>query len=161
MSSTTGTDSPTPAKLPFDLEFERVIDAPRDRVFAAWTEPEQMKQWFAPRPFQLVIHSMDFRPGGRFSMAMRGPDGNDFPFTGTYRQIEPPSKLVWTGEFPGGPPEQMTTTVTFEALGDKTRVRAKQTFHVMTTTIKHALVGAKQGWTLTLDQLVQFTTQGV
>ena len=60
----------------FELVLERVIDAPRERVFEAWTKPEQMAQWFAPKPFQLVIHTMDFRPGGRFSMAMRGPDGS-------------------------------------------------------------------------------------
>ena len=79
------------AKQPaFELVLERVIDAPRARVYEAWTKPEQMSQWFAPKPFQLVIHTMDFRPGGRFSMAMRGPDGNEFPFTGVYREIVPP-----------------------------------------------------------------------
>lgn len=148
------------AKPAFEIEFERVVDATRQRVYAAWTEPEQLKQWFAPKPFQLIITKMDFRIGGRFEMAMRGPDGSDFPFTGTYREIVPPERLVWTGEFPDGPADQMTTLVTFEDQGKKTRVYARQTFHMMTPTIKHALKGAKQGWTMTLNQLVAFCSKG-
>ena len=115
-----------------------------------------MAQWFAPKPFTLIISTMDFRPGGRFSMAMRGPDGNDFPFTGVYREIVPPQKLSWTGEFSSGPADQMSTVVTFEAQGHKTAVHARQTFHVMTPEMDHATRGAKQGWTMTLDQLEAF-----
>ena len=89
-------------------------------------------------------------------MAMRGPDGQDFPFTGTYREIVPPAKLSWTGEFPGGPADQMTTVVTFEEQGQKTRLHVRQTFHVMTPMIEMATKGAEQGWTMTLDQLEQF-----
>jgi len=140
-------------KPAFELALERVIDAPRARVYEAWTSPKQLAQWFAPQPYQLIIHTMDFRPGGRFSMAMRGPEGNDFPFTGTYREIVPPAKLSWTGEFASGPADQMTTVVTFEEQGRKTTVHARQIFHVMTPEIERATQGAKQGWTMTLDQL--------
>jgi len=140
----------------FELVLERVIEAPPTRVFEAWTKPEQLAQWFAPRPFKLIIHEMDVRPGGRFSMAMRGPNGEDFPFTGTYREIVPPTKLSWTGEFATGPADQISTIVTFEAQGQKTRIRVRQTFHVMTPEIEHATKGARQGWTMTLDQLEAF-----
>ena len=143
-------------KPAFELELMRVVDAPRERVYKAWTSPKQMAQWFAPKPFQLIIHTMDFRLGGRFSMAMRGPDGKAFPFTGMYREIVPPAKLVWTGEFASGPADQMTTVVTFEEQGQKTKVHARQTFHVMTPEIEHATKGANQGWTMTLDQLAVF-----
>lgn len=145
------------AKKPaFELVLTRIIDAPRARVYEAWTKPEQMAQWFAPKPFKLIIDQMDFRPGGRFSMAMRGSDGADFPFTGTYREIVPPAKLVWTGEFASGPADQMTTVVTFEEQGQKTKVHVLQTFHVMTPEIEQATKGARQGWTMTLDQLEAF-----
>ena len=70
---------PAASSAAWELVLTRVISAPRERVYEAWTKPEQIAQWFAPKPFQLIIHKMDFRPGGRFSMAMRGPDGNDFP----------------------------------------------------------------------------------
>ena len=145
-------------KPAFELEFTRVIDAPRARVYEAWTNPEQMTKWFAPKPFQLIVKRMDFRPGGTFDMAMRGPNGEDFPFTGTYREIVPPAKLVWSGEFPGDPPDNMLTVVTFEEEGSKTKLHARQTFSVMTAIVKHATAGAKQGWTMTLNQLTEFVT---
>ena len=143
-------------KPAFELVLDRVINAPRARVFEAWTDPAQMAQWFAPKPYRLIVEKMDFRPGGSFSMAMRGPDGKDFPFTGTYREIVPPAKLSWTGEFASGPADQMTTVVTFEEEGPKTRLHVRQTFHVMTPEIEQATKGARQGWTLTLDQLEKF-----
>ena len=129
----------------FDLVLTRVIDAARARVYEAWTKPEQMAQWFAPKPFKLIVDQMDFRPGGRFRMAMRGPNGEDFPFTGTYREIVSPAKLWWTGEFASGPADQVSTVVTFEEQGQRTKVH-----------VRHATKGAKQGWTMTLDQLEAF-----
>ena len=137
-----------------------MIDAPCARVYEVWTKPEPMAQWFAPKPFTLIINTMDFRPGGRFSMAMRGLDGNDFPFTGVYREIIPPAKLSWTGEFASGPADQVSTVVTFEEQGQKTKVHARQTFHVMTPEIERATEGAQQGWTMTLDQLATFCSRG-
>ncbi|MBI3319802.1 MAG: SRPBCC domain-containing protein, partial [Candidatus Omnitrophica bacterium] len=113
-------------KPAFELVLERVIAAPRARVWEAWTTPQQLAQRFAPKPFTLIIHTMDFRPGGRFSMAMRGPDGNDFPFRGMYREIIPPAKLAWTGEFASGPAGQISTVVTFEEQGHQTTVHARQ-----------------------------------
>ena len=143
-------------KPAFEVEFTRVIDAPRERVYEAWTKPDQIIQWFAPKPFQLVVKKMDFRSGGTFDMAMRGPDGEHFPFTGTYREIERPAKLCWTGEFPGDPVDTIRTVVTFEKEGSKTKLIARQTFSVMTATVKQATAGAKEGWTLTLNQLTEF-----
>lgn len=147
-------------KPAFELEVDRLIDAPRARVYEAWSKPEQLKQWFAPKPFQLVIKSMDFRDGGRYEMAMRGPNGEDFPFTGTYRDIDPPKTLSWTGEFPDMPKDSILTVVTFTEEGGKTRVRARQTFSVLSPTAKHAVAGAQEGWGMTMDQLVDFATKG-
>jgi predicted 3-demethylubiquinone-9 3-methyltransferase (glyoxalase superfamily)/uncharacterized protein YndB with AHSA1/START domain len=112
--------------------------------------------WFAPKPFQLIVHQMDFRTGGRFRMAMRDPDGHDFPFGGRYPEIVPPRMLSWTGEFSGGPADQISTVVHFSESGRKTKVRVRQAFHFMTPEAKHAARGAKQGWTATLDQLAAF-----
>jgi uncharacterized protein YndB with AHSA1/START domain len=145
--------APGPARV---FSFSRLIDAPRERVYAAWAEPERMAQWFAPAPFELVVHRMDFRPGGRFRMAMRGPDGSDFPFSGRYGEIVPGEKLTWAGELGDGPPEQLTTVVTFKDEGGKTRLDARQTFHVITPDIEQALAGADAGWNMTLDQLTAY-----
>jgi uncharacterized protein YndB with AHSA1/START domain len=147
-------------KPAFELEFTRVIDAPRARIYKAWTNPEQMTKWFAPKPYQLAVNRIDLRTGGTFDMAMRGPNGEDFPFTGTYREVVPPSKLVWSGEFPGDPKDNMLTVVTFEEEGSKTKLHVRQSFNVMTAAVKHATAGAKQGWTMTLDQMTEFVTLG-
>lgn len=61
-------------KPAFELEMTCMIKAPRTRVYEAWTKSEQMAQWFAPKPFQLIVNKLDFRPGGAFSMAMRSPE---------------------------------------------------------------------------------------
>lgn len=148
-------------KPAFELEIDRLVDAPRAHVYKAWTDTEQMKKWFAPRPFTLVVKSVDFRPGGRYEMAMRGPNGEDFPFTGTYREIDPPAKLSWTGEFPDMPKDTILTVITFTEEGGKTRVRAKQTFSMLSPTAQHAVAGAKEGWGMTMDQLVQFVEKGI
>jgi uncharacterized protein YndB with AHSA1/START domain len=153
------TTTPEKSGPAFELELERLIQAPRARVFEAWTRPEQISQWFAPKPFTLVVHEMDFRPGGRFRMAMRGPNGEDFPFSGTYREIVPPERLSWSGEFSSGPADQISTLVTFASRGDGTLVHVRQTFHVMTPQIEHATKGARQGWAMTLDQLEAFCRQ--
>ena len=137
----------------FELELTRVIEAPRARVYAAWTDPAQLAQWFAPRPYQLLIHAMDVRPGGRLHMAMRAPDGTTHAFTGTYRALVPPSTLTWTGACATGPADQRTTVITLEARGRQTPVHARHTGHGMTPEIAQATQGAQQGWTLTLDQL--------
>ncbi len=146
----------TTPKPAFELVLSRVIDTPRARVFEAWTKPEAMKRWFAPKPYTLSVEKMDCRPGGSFSMAMRAPDGTEHPFTGVYREIVPPAKIVWIGEFSNGPAEQIRTAVTFEEQGTRTKVSVRQTLSVITPETEPSAKGAKQGWTMTLDQLAAF-----
>ena len=146
----------TITKPAFELTLSRIIDAPRERVFKAWSEPKQVSRWFAPLPYTLPKCEMDFRPGGRFAMTMRSPEGVEHPFTGVYREVVPDSRLVWTGEFPYGPAEQMRTTITFEEQGKKTKLTANQVFWTLTPETEPHTKGAKQGWTATLDQLEAF-----
>src|SRR5687768_16461378 len=62
-----------------DLVLERVIDVPVERVWAAWTVPDQLKRWFTPAPWSTVDAELDVRPGGMFRTVMRSPEGQDFP----------------------------------------------------------------------------------
>lgn len=142
-------------KPAFELKLERLIDAPRERVWRAWAEPEQMKRWFAPRPYALGVKTFDFRTGGSFEMSMTSPEGQTHPFTGRYVEVVAPERIVWTGEFPYGPRDQIRTEVAFEAKGSRTLVTARQTFAVLTPETAPHAQGAKQGWTMTLDQLAQ------
>ncbi len=150
----------TPEKRPqFELQLERVIDAPRARVFEAWSKPERIAKWFAPKPLALEVSRLDFRPGGTFRMAMVWPDGKRrHDFGGTYVEVKAPEKIVWTGEFPGDPKDNIRTEVVFEDLGGKTRLKVRQTFAVVTGISKAPTQGAEQGWNMTLDQLTEFVS---
>lgn len=79
MASTTGADATSDR----DLVLTRIIDAPRDKVFKAWTEPELLTQWFAPLPWTTPHAELDLRPGGACLIVMRSPDGDDMPNRGS------------------------------------------------------------------------------
>jgi len=70
-----------------DLLLERVVDVPRELVWAAWTEPAHLKKWFTPDPWKTVDCEIDLRPGGLFRTVMRSPEGQDFPNVGCYLEL--------------------------------------------------------------------------
>jgi uncharacterized protein YndB with AHSA1/START domain len=135
------------AKKPDDLVITRLFDAPRRLVFEAWSSAEHVSRWFAPRPLTMPRCEVDFRPGGAFRFVMRAPDGTEYPFEGVFREIVVPERIVFTGVIHEG--NAAVTTVTFTERDGKTTLTAHQTY----TFESSATRGAKQGWTLTLDQL--------
>src|SRR5579864_4389397 len=78
------------------MEMTRVFDAPRKVVFAAWTDPKQMAQWWGPTGFTTPVCELDVRPGGAIRIDMRAPDGTIYPMTGVYKEIVPPERIVFT-----------------------------------------------------------------
>ena len=84
------------AAAPTILELRRTIRAPRQRVFDAWTKPEELKRWHAPGPLTVDNAEADLRPGGKWRVLMRSPDGQIFDVSGVYREIDPPKKVVYT-----------------------------------------------------------------
>lgn len=139
----------------FELWLERIVDAPRERVWAAWEDPRQVARWFAPRPYTLSVQTMDLRTGGKFAMTMHAPDGAAHAFGGDYVEVVAPSRIIWAGEFPEGPKRQIRTMVEFVAEGTKTRIVVNQAFATLTPATEPYTKGAKQGWTMTLDQLTE------
>ena len=119
------------ARMPTDREIviARLIDAPRTRVFNAWTDPQQVVQWWGPRGFTTTTHKMEVRPGGVWRFVMHGPDGRDYQNKITYLEIVPPERLVYKH---GGDEDlervSFQTTVTFNAEGNKTRVTMRAVF---------------------------------
>ena len=73
----------------------RVIDAPRELVWKAWTEPKYVKQWWGPKDFTAPFCEMDFRMGGKFLYCMKAPDGQEFWNGGEYFEIVPHEKIVF------------------------------------------------------------------
>ena len=82
-----------------EITFTRLIDAPREFLFRAWTEPELLKQWFTPRPWTTPEVELDVRPGGSNYILMHGPEGEEFPNHGVYLEVVPNERLVMTDAY--------------------------------------------------------------
>ena len=98
------------------LEIARHYDAPLALVFAAWTEPERMKQWWGPAGWTISFSEADLRPGGAFRYAMRSPEGDEHLVEGVIAEIDPPRLYSTVSELGGDgnhPPVRVVTTVTF------------------------------------------------
>ncbi len=116
--------------LPTDREIvmERVFDAPRARVFQAYTDPKLIPLWWGPGRFTTTVDKMDVRPGGVWRYVSRGSDGTEYAFNGVYREIKRPERLVSTFEFEGMPGHIVVDTATFEERGGKTKVTVTSRF---------------------------------
>lgn len=82
-----------------DLVLTRLINASPDKLFRAWTEPELLKQWFAPLPYTTPVAELDVRPGGTALIVMRGPEGVDMPNPGVYLEVVKNQRLVSTDAY--------------------------------------------------------------
>ena len=140
-----------------DLVLTRLINASPDKVFRAWTEPELLKQWFAPLPYTTPVAELDVRPGGTALIVMRGPDGVDMPNPGVYLEVAKNQRLVSTDAYVRAwePSEKpfMTLILTFEAMGGKTKYTALVRHWTVADREAHEKMGFHQGWGQCADQL--------
>jgi uncharacterized protein YndB with AHSA1/START domain len=134
----------------------RLIDAPRELVFEAWTDPEHVAHWFGPNGFVTTTHAMDVRPGGVWRFTMRGPDGKDWPNVVTYEQVVRPERLVYLhGD--ETEPDMFQTTVTFDDEGGKTALTMRALFK--TAAAREFVVrerGAVEGGQQTVSRLEEY-----
>ncbi len=113
-----------------EIHIERIFDAPRDRVFAIYTDPELIPEWWGPRGTTATVDRMDVRPGGSWRFVARDDDGGgETAFRGTYREVTPPERIVQTFEWEGMPGHVSVETAVFEDLGDRTKVTTTLIFH--------------------------------
>src|SRR5436305_2005471 len=82
-----------------ELVLTRIINAQRVKLYRAWTEPNLIKQWFAPRPYTVAVAETDVRPGGASRIDMRGPDGKYIPGNGVYLEVVKNERLVFTDAY--------------------------------------------------------------
>jgi uncharacterized protein YndB with AHSA1/START domain len=144
----------------------RSFDAPRERVWKAWTDPEQLRRWWGPNGFTTPVCTIDLRVGGVFLYCMRSPEGKDYWATGVYREIVPVTRLVYTDSFADAKgrvvpatyygmsseiPLEMLVTVTFEKQDGRTKM-----------TLRHDGLpagadreGAQVGWSEMFDKLAE------
>jgi uncharacterized protein YndB with AHSA1/START domain len=102
-----------------EIVLTRAFDAPRDLVFEAWTNPEHVRHWWGLRSSTMLVCEADVRPGGSWRYVTTGSEGADVPFTGVYREVTPPERLVYTEvydvePFNSGDPAVNTVTFTEE-----------------------------------------------
>jgi uncharacterized protein YndB with AHSA1/START domain len=141
-----------------ELVLTRIIDAPRAKLFRAWTDPELLKQWFAPLPYTTPVAELDVRPGGANLVVMRSPEGNDMPNRGVYLEVVENERLVFTDAYtkawePSAKPF-MTVILTFEDIGGgKTRYTARVLHWSVADRERHEKMGFHVGWGMCTDQL--------
>ena len=150
----------------------RAFKASRETLWKAFTEVEQMKQWFGPKGFTTKQAKLDFRPGGIYHYCLVAPDGMEMWGKFTYREIVPPSHIVFVNSFsdaeggltrhPMAPdwPRQMLTTVSFTEEDDKTRFTVEwlpiEPTEDERRTFDEGRDSMKQGWTGTFEQLEEY-----
>ena len=148
-----------------EIVIERVFDAPRERVFDVFTQPEHLRKWWGPKRLSVPIAEFEARPGGKIFLGQRGPDGATHYNAGIVREIERPSRVVFTLYFTDAdrrrvaPPagaglpdtwdEEIVTLVTFSAEGRRTRV----TIRTLSGFTAEWGEKARRGWGESLDKL--------
>ncbi|WP_025030495.1 SRPBCC family protein [Nitratireductor aquibiodomus] len=145
-------------ELENELVLARIIDAPREKIFRAWTDPEILKQWFVPKPWTISKVEMDVRPGGSSLIVMRDPDGNEYPNPGIFLEVVENEKIVTTDAFTGAwTPSQkpfMTMILTLEDAGEgRTRYIARALHWNAEDREAHEKMGFHEGWGQCADQL--------
>jgi len=141
-----------------ELVLDRLIDAPRQAVWRCWTEPELLRQWFAPKPWTTPKVEIDLKVGGASNFTMADPDGNEYPNQGIYLEVVPGERLVTTDAMTAGfkPIEGipfMVATIELCDEGGKTRYTATARHWTKEAREQHEKMGFHEGWGQCADQL--------
>ena len=134
--------------MSFDLRIERLIQAPRERVFAAWADPAQVRLWFTPEHLGTGECRFDFRTGGEWVHEMLMPGGQVHTMRAHYVELKTPERIVFEAQLAEDAGSVIRTTVDLVAEGSATRVKVRQVFD---GNVPEA--DARAGWTSSLDQL--------
>lgn len=141
-----------------ELLLEMTLDAPRSAIWRCMTEPDLMRQWFAPRPWTTLHVDVDPRAGGRFDLTMQSPEGEEHAMPGIYLEVIEGRRIVTTDAFtPGWVPSEkpfMTAILEFEdAEGGGTAYRATVRHWSAEDRKMHEDMGFHEGWTICARQL--------
>jgi uncharacterized protein YndB with AHSA1/START domain len=154
------------------IDIRRTYAAPRERVFAAWTETEQIKQWYGPRGFTTPVARVDLRPGGTMHFCMRSADGQDFWCKGIYQEIAAPERLVMTDSFSDADGNVISPTTYGMSADWPAEARLTLTFEeragITVVALHHELGNAPakeremcaMGWGEQLDKLAEYLAKG-
>lgn len=148
--------APSPTRAERELVITRLFDAPRELVYRVWTDPEHLKRWQgAPQGMTVTMDHADLRAGGTYRLCMHGADGTDHWLQGTYREVRPNERLVfthcWTDAL-GNPGPETVVTITFADRSGKTELTLRQTGF----TSDGARDGHRDGWNSTFDRMAGY-----
>jgi uncharacterized protein YndB with AHSA1/START domain len=143
-----------------DLVLERDIDVPLELVWKAWTTPEHLREWFAPKPWTITACDVDLRPGGALNFVMRSPDGQEYPNTSCFLEVTPFERLIMTDTLQAGyrPSANPFFTALVEMVkhGTGTRYKAIAIHGNNAARKKHEEMGFHNGWGTVLTQMVDY-----
>ncbi len=148
-----------PAAERHDLVIDRLVKAPRAKLWRAWTEPALLKQWWCPRPWTTEVRAFELRPGGDFHTFMRGPDGGQSDNPGCFLEIVPQQRLVFTSMLTGGwrpatPWMGFTAVITLaDAAAGGTHYVVRVMHPDPATRDRHEQLGFFEGWNTCITQL--------
>jgi uncharacterized protein YndB with AHSA1/START domain len=145
-----------------DVLLTRDIEAPRELVFEAWTNPKHLGEWWGPEGFTNRRCELELRPAGAIRIDLVGPDGTVYPMGGFYQEIVEPERLVFSSSVLDGLDHSLIdviNTVTFAPRGSKTRVTIEA--HILRATEESApyIEGMETGWKQCLERLSAYVTK--
>lgn len=147
-----------------DLVLERDIDVPVELVWEAWTTPASLKEWFVPKPWSITSVEIDLRPGGIFATTMRSPEGQEFPNVGSYIEVVPNERLVFTDTLlPGYRPSEkpyFSAVLELSPIPGGTRYRAIAIHGTAENRKSHEEMGFHDGWGTVVTQMVEHIKAG-
>jgi uncharacterized protein YndB with AHSA1/START domain len=141
----------------FRLEIKRVINAPRDRVYAAWTDVEQLKQWFGPEKVHTRNIIADARVGGKYQWDLIDPEGEEMTVFGEYRELVPGRKIVFTWKFEDDEDWKDRASVVTVELSDHEGGTELRLIHEQLPS-EQSRDGHNEGWNSALDKLERFVS---
>src|SRR5580765_6373234 len=130
-----------------------VLDAPRELVFRAYTEPDLFAQWWGPRQYEVKIDKFDSRPGGSWRVIHVAADGGQHAFRGVNHDVVQPERICGTFEYEGVPGHVALQTATFEPLGNKTRLVTHQVFQSVMDRDGMVASGMREGADESIERL--------
>ena len=147
-----------------DLVITRLVRAPRAALWQAWADPALLKEWWCPKPWTTEVRAFDLRPGGAFYTFMRGPDGGTSDNPGSFLEVVPQSRIVFTsllsaGWRPATPWLAFTAVISMADEGTGTRYVATVMHPDKATRDRHEGMGFFDGWNTCIDQLEAFALQ--
>jgi uncharacterized protein YndB with AHSA1/START domain len=157
-SMTTKSTGTASVELVSDWEvlITRVFHAPRRFVFEALTKPEHVKRWYGLRVLTMQVCEIDLRPGGTWRYVLRAPDGSEHGFTGVYREIVAPERIVSTENYEAMMPgHEMVVTVTLEEKDGRTTLKSRILYQSKADRDGHLQSGMEPGMLETFDRLAE------